>query len=241
MFKRKAVKTREELPRNLVAAGTFQTRRVYGTGEPTSEPRANVYTPQGHFVQHADSFQEEQTDTFNALSTDIINDVEGVKPGKKARQFQRWEGEILPALMQPYIQLLRGTDSLRNMSEVRQLVGCSGCHSGRSLSVACIFFESGSLFLDMVTSDFYWAEIETLTLCTCTSPALQLLQRGLFPCAPLLPSLAVDLNMLEFVNELFVNAAPNTTAWCETLESFLGNRRYKLSTQVSFQFYCRLF
>ncbi|EDR09779.1 uncharacterized protein LACBIDRAFT_325583 [Laccaria bicolor S238N-H82] len=37
--------------------------------------------------------------------------------------------------------------------------------------------------------------------------------------------------MLEFVNEQFVNAAPNTTAWCETLETFLGNRRYKLTTR----------
>jgi hypothetical protein len=146
MFKRKVDKSREELPRRLVAAGTFQTRRVYGTGDATSEPRANVYTPQGHFVQHTDSLQEDHTDTFKALATDIIGEAEGVEPGKKARQFQRWEGEILPALMQPYIQLLRETDSLRNMSEVRQLVGCSGCHSGRSLRVACIFFESGSIF-----------------------------------------------------------------------------------------------
>ena len=76
-------------------------------------------------------------------------------------------------------------------------------------------------------------EIDKLTLCTCTSPALQLLKRGFFPCAPVSPSVAVDLNMLEFVNELFVNAAPNTTAWCETLESFLGNRKYKLTTRVS--------
>ena len=43
--------------------------------------------------------------------------------------------------------------------------------------------------------------------------------------------------MLEFVNELFVNAAPNTTAWCETLEAFLGNRRYKLTTRVCFIFF----
>ena len=146
MFKRKVVKSREELPRSLVAAGTFQTRRVYGMGDATSEPRANVYTPQGHFVQHTDSLREDQTNTFKALATDIIVEAEGGKPGKKARQFQRWEGEILPALMQPYIQLLRETDSLRNMSEVRRLVGCSGCHSGRSLTVACIFFESGSIF-----------------------------------------------------------------------------------------------
>ena len=115
-------------------------------GDATSEPQANVYTPQGHFVQHTDSLQEDQTNTFKALATDIIVEAEGGKPGKKARQFQRWEGEILPALMQPYIQLLRETDSLRNMSEVRRLVGCSGCHSGRSLTVACIFFESGSIF-----------------------------------------------------------------------------------------------
>jgi len=101
----------------------------------------------------------------------------------------------------------------------------------------------GQFFLAVVALcfDSYWAEIETLTLCTCTSPVLQLLQRGLFPCAPLLPSLAVDLNMLEFVNGLFVNAAPNTTAWCETLESFLGNRRYKLSTRVSSHFFNGLF
>jgi hypothetical protein len=77
------------------------------------------------------------------------------------------------------------------------------------------------------------SEIEVITLCTCLSPALQLLELGFFPCAPLSPSLAVDLNMLEFVNELFVNAAPNVTAWCETLESFLGNQKYKLQNQVS--------
>lgn len=76
------------------------------------------------------------------------------------------------------------------------------------------------------------AEIETLTLCKCQPPALQLLRLGLFPCAPLEPSLAVDLTMLELVGEYFVHAAPNTTAWCDTLESFLGARKYKLTTRV---------
>jgi len=55
-----------------------------GMGEVTSEPQANIYTPQGHFVQHTDSLQEEQIDPFKALATDIIGNVEGVKPGKKA-------------------------------------------------------------------------------------------------------------------------------------------------------------
>jgi len=75
-------------------------------------------------------------------------------------------------------------------------------------------------------------ELEQISLCTCTEPALQLLSIGLFPCAPSLPSLAVDLQMLDFARELFVNAAPNLAAWCETLEGFLSARQFKLTTRV---------
>jgi len=80
---------------------------------------------------------------------------------------------------------------------------------------------------------FFLIELQTVCLCTCKEPALQLLSMGLFPCAPLLPSLAVDLQMLDFAKGLFMNAAPNTTAWCETLEGFLGARNFKLETRVS--------
>lgn len=75
-------------------------------------------------------------------------------------------------------------------------------------------------------------EIKTLTICTC-SPAQLLLSRGLFPCAPLEPSLAVDINMLDFVNHLFVRTAPNVTAWSDTVETFLLNRNYTLQARVS--------
>lgn len=78
----------------------------------------------------------------------------------------------------------------------------------------------------------FFVEIETMILCTCTEPALQLLSSGLFPCAPSLPTLAVDLQMLDFVRELFVNTAPNLTAWCDTLEGFLDSRKFKLTTRV---------
>jgi hypothetical protein len=77
------------------------------------------------------------------------------------------------------------------------------------------------------------AGITVLRVYSCSAP-LQLLSRGLFPCSPTEPSLAVDLNMLEYVNELFVRSPPNTTAWCATLEAFLGNHKYKLKTRVSF-------
>lgn len=75
-------------------------------------------------------------------------------------------------------------------------------------------------------------ELEQISLCTCTKPALQLLSMGLFSCAPSLSFLAVDLQMLDFACELFVNAVPNLTAWCETLEGFLNACQFKLTTKV---------
>jgi len=60
----------------------------------------------------------------------------------------------------------------------------------------------------------------------------QLLLRGLFPCAPTFPSLAVDINMLQFVKELFARMPPKNTAWSNTLEAFLVARKYKLKTNV---------
>jgi hypothetical protein len=37
--------------------------------------------------------------------------------------------------------------------------------------------------------------------------------------------------MLDFVNELFVCSPPNTTAWCDSLEAFLGSHTYKLESK----------
>jgi CxC1 like cysteine cluster associated with KDZ transposases len=71
-----------------------------------------------------------------------------------------------------------------------------------------------------------------LHICKCSTAALQLLSRSLFPCAPLEPSLAVDLKMLQFAKELHLRSPPNNTAWCEALETFLESRGYKLQTRV---------
>ncbi|KAF8833999.1 hypothetical protein BDN67DRAFT_985641, partial [Paxillus ammoniavirescens] len=49
---------------------------------------------------------------------------------------------------------------------------------------------------------------------------------GLFPCAPVAPSLAVDLRVLQFVKTLFMQQTPNMTAWCEAVEVFLAGRGY---------------
>ncbi|EDR08566.1 uncharacterized protein LACBIDRAFT_327110 [Laccaria bicolor S238N-H82] len=206
MYKRKPAMS---LPAKLFPVNNApKTRKPHKAAKLASAALGNLYTPAGHFVQPFNPegiSASKNTDPFEPLATTLTfeNDGNTVQmPGKKQKQFLRWENEVLPSLMEPYIKLLHETDSLRNMAQVRSRRQCTGC-------------------------------IEMLSVCNCTSPALQLLELGFFPCAPINPSLAVDLNMLEFVNELFVNAAPNTTAWCETLEAFLGNRRYKLTTRNS--------
>ncbi|THH29461.1 hypothetical protein EUX98_g4727 [Antrodiella citrinella] len=45
---------------------------------------------------------------------------------------------------------------------------------------------------------------------------------------PVLPTLAVDVTMLEFMRDLFVRLPPNVTAWCGAVEAFLWRRQYRL-------------
>jgi hypothetical protein len=73
-----------------------------------------------------------------------------------------------------------------------------------------------------------------IRVCRCpasTAPAI-LLRAGLFPCSPCHPTLAVDVQLLDFVMELFLNMAPNNTAFCQTLESLLDRRGFKLAHRV---------
>ncbi|KDR74540.1 hypothetical protein GALMADRAFT_141567 [Galerina marginata CBS 339.88] len=138
-----------------------------------------------------------------------------VQTRKRQKQWTKWSEVIIPKMLGPYVTLLRETKSLRDMTVAKSRVLCKRCIHGGSLEVSTIYFD----------------RIEKILLCTCTEPALQLLSLGLFPCAPTRPTLAVDLSMLEFVRTHSQNAAPNTTAWCETLESFLSKRQFKLTTR----------
>ncbi|KIK53545.1 hypothetical protein GYMLUDRAFT_178892, partial [Collybiopsis luxurians FD-317 M1] len=67
-----------------------------------------------------------------------------------------------------------------------------------------------------------------LVTCTCCPIMDQLVARGLFPCAPIDLSLAVEMQVLEFVTMLFLRISPNNTAWCGALEQFLQKQGYHL-------------
>ncbi|KAJ7896179.1 hypothetical protein B0H13DRAFT_2338508 [Mycena leptocephala] len=72
-----------------------------------------------------------------------------------------------------------------------------------------------------------------LQVCKCTPAAVQLMQVSAFGCAPILPSLAVDLRVLEFTMNLFLQVAPNNTAISIALERVLSNMGFQLDHQNS--------
>jgi hypothetical protein len=55
---------------------------------------------------------------------------------------------------------------------------------------------------------------------------------GYFPCAPIRPTLAVDINLLEFVTIGSHNMAPNVKGWSDTLQSFLAVCSFLLGGKV---------
>ncbi|RDB26796.1 hypothetical protein Hypma_005259 [Hypsizygus marmoreus] len=138
---------------------------------------------------------------------------------KRERQWERWQGEVIPSLIGLYMNLVCATQWLRDPVAPPSQRTCTCQRPGRPLDVVLVRFDS--------------LEKISITVCGCNSAPRQLLERGFFACAPLTPSLAVDLKVLDFVSTLFVNVAPNNTAWCSTVETFLLKQGYKLTTQDS--------
>ncbi|KAJ3816085.1 hypothetical protein F5880DRAFT_1494629, partial [Lentinula raphanica] len=104
---------------------------------------------------------------------------------KRFAQFQHWNDEVIPRLVRPYLAVLRATCNLAENPV------------GRSKDCVCL---SKARKLDLVVVRFHRLENLSLQVCSCRPAADQLMERALFGCAPMYPSLAVDLRVLEFVN-----------------------------------------
>ncbi|KAL1697862.1 hypothetical protein EV121DRAFT_274803, partial [Schizophyllum commune] len=143
-----------------------------------------------------------------------------VAPHQRRRELatERWLKSILPLLHAPFMRLMQETDNLsvppRRMKPVVAACTCNG-RRRRKLSI---------LVLRMTQ-----VERIKLVACDCRPAAVQLVEIGLFPCAPYRPNLAVDINVLDFVRILFVNISPNVRAWCKASEEFLLSRNQKLN------------
>ncbi|KAJ6538683.1 hypothetical protein DFH09DRAFT_1323637 [Mycena vulgaris] len=136
---------------------------------------------------------------------------------KRSRQWQRWTLEVIPMLMPVFIKLMYDTVSLRDTAGLALDTAATCNCSRRALDVALVRMNV--------------IEHVRLGVCACSPAPMQLLKAGLFPCSPQHPSLAVDLQVLDFVTRLFLNLPPNNTAFCNTLEGFLASRGYKLRTK----------
>ncbi|KAJ7496475.1 hypothetical protein FB451DRAFT_1162624 [Mycena latifolia] len=142
-------------------------------------------------------------------------------------QGQAWQIDILPALVPVFLTLWHKTRRLRD-ADALVLPSRPHCNCGRStwckisvLHFTCI------------------KDIET-AICPCAPAPQQLLHAGFFPSAPKRPSFAVDVRVLEFAMQLFVRIALNNTAWCGTIESFLGGFGFSLEHEGSLEWYTHL-
>ncbi|KAI6012346.1 hypothetical protein EDC04DRAFT_2609524 [Pisolithus marmoratus] len=122
---------------------------------------------------------------------------------KREIQWWQWSQDVIPALLNPYLQYLQASESLR------VVVDSQVDHPTQCLE-----------------------EIK-ISYCACTPAPVHLMEGGLFACSPVTPTLAVDLHVLEFMRTLFVWLTPNTTTWCEALESFLDAQGYQLQSKFT--------
>jgi len=77
------------------------------------------------------------------LSTEDDDKEEAARQiGKKEWQWRKWSEDVIPALLEPYLELLRESESLRDVSGARNAEGCKGCRDKRQLEVVCVYFES---------------------------------------------------------------------------------------------------
>ena len=140
---------------------------------------------------------------------------------RRATQWKRWQEEFIPQAIKLYMVLMESTNNLWDAPPQPHLYDCK-CDHGQALTIKVIRFSA--------------VEEIVLYRCDIHMVGLQLLQRGLFPCAPVAPSLAVDKKLLEFSRSFFLRVSPNMTAMSTTLEDCLGTLGYKLETVVSVLF-----
>ncbi|KAK7448906.1 hypothetical protein VKT23_013638 [Stygiomarasmius scandens] len=143
--------------------------------------------------------------------------LKSINRKKKERQWKRWLKEVIPTLVEPYMELLQTTNNLREAAPLQLADRCS-CNGGRYVEVSVLRFNS----------------IEKLNVwfcskCSPTGP--QLVRSGFFPCAPFAPTLVTEIRMLDFVSRLFLRISPNVTVWCGTVEDYLLSQGYWLRGQ----------
>ncbi|KAF7969128.1 hypothetical protein HWV62_28246 [Athelia sp. TMB] len=136
---------------------------------------------------------------------------------KSSRLTDTWTLHVIPSLVPIYLHLLRTTQSLtRPPVLTSQLCTCGGKIT--TIVVICVYFDA--------------LRSQEVQSCTCKPVPQQLVVMGLPPCAPVAPTLAVDLKLLEFSRLQFLTMVPNMAGWCEAMEMHLKALSFKFVGQV---------
>ncbi|KAF9516236.1 hypothetical protein BS47DRAFT_1292566 [Hydnum rufescens UP504] len=151
----------------------------------------------------------------------ILKDRRSRHARRKHAQAYRWNNDVLPSLLRPFMKVMQERFSKSASSTPGNPAMCTCGKKLRSLKVLCVSMER--------------LENIVLEVCLCRTAGIQLIERGFFPCAPLCPSLAVSLDMLEFVASLFLNMAPNERAWAATVVEYLRARGHEFAMGDSFR------
>ncbi|KAJ6558869.1 hypothetical protein DFH09DRAFT_1485992 [Mycena vulgaris] len=145
----------------------------------------------------------------------------GVHLRKREAQWKRWQQSVLPTLLPELACLFYETKSLRDLDRRQQQQRTACACKLKTLKIAILHFSS--------------IEDVELQICKCPSGSatVQLMRLGAFGCAPLEPSVAVDLRVLEFARNLFLQISPNTTAFTLAFERTLSSMGFQLQHQNS--------
>ncbi|KAH6911877.1 hypothetical protein BKA70DRAFT_1423629 [Coprinopsis sp. MPI-PUGE-AT-0042] len=201
-----------------------KSRSIYGTGIKIF-PRVDVITPVGSFTQGREA------NSSTAASSDPVPDEPSVSTSninitpkesqekekvmdKRTRQVTSWIEKTIPALVQPFLDLLHASNNLRSID--RSHVRCRCSRASPRVRVLCIEF--GSMYMRNICS------------CSVTS---NLINVGFFPSTPIRPTVAFDIKMLSFMHELHVRCSPNISGWSSALETFLQGLGFSLASTDS--------
>lgn len=130
-------------------------RRDNGVPPILAQPGGLLHAPTGPLVQpHVDNqsittpvaqSDEDNSDGEYELfeePTTMTSDEYAKQQDKKKRQWRKWSETVIPAMLKPYLSLLRETDSFQSLDNIRNRQVCTGCSEGRLLQVSCVYFNS---------------------------------------------------------------------------------------------------
>ncbi|KAF9505389.1 hypothetical protein BS47DRAFT_1306700 [Hydnum rufescens UP504] len=143
----------------------------------------------------------------------VVQDKLSCHAQQKHAQAHRWGDDVLPSLIHPFMRFQREQNTGAQVDFIKPCM-CSQCH--HILKIICVHVE-------------YLEDIDVVVY-SHHPAAIQLVGQGLFPCSPLALTLAVSMDMLEFVSDLFVNVAPNEQAWAATLMKYLKACGHEFAT-----------